>query len=535
MSNRDSQHLPVKSIRWWPMFLIGAIDCGMFFVIQVRGWSLIRPGIDIQFFIGLVNLAVYVWVRTWSNLRIRIQAGTIVFLLAAQAALLVTLRLDGFSGDGRLVLKWRCTPTPEERFAEFSTETISDLSHANLEKTFDTDSPGFRGDDRDGVYRVPGLQFDWQSNSPRELWRHPVGRGWSSFAVVGGFCVTQEQRENQEAVVCYELRTGNEVWCHLDTARFDEYTSGPGPRATPTIHEGRVYTFGATGVLNCLYGSTGSVVWTRQIGQDVSPSLFGDASSPLVFGQRLFVTPGGAAGSLVALDCLTGDLLWSNGSRKPGYSSPHLLLTQNIAQVLVFDAVGLHGHDTGTGDTLWSFPWGDNSDEQVNVGQPALVPKLVPDNQIELETREVLISSGYGRGSALLSVVGDSSGEWTAHEIWTSKALKCKFSSVVIRGNYAYGLDEGILCCIALEDGTRRWKNGRYGYGQLLLVNDCLLIQVESGSIAIVKADPRSFEEIATLKALNDRTWNQPVISGRHLLVRNDREAACFELPVFPP
>ncbi|MEJ7592577.1 MAG: hypothetical protein WKF77_13575 [Planctomycetaceae bacterium] len=134
----------------------------------------------------------------------------------------------------------------------------------------------------------------------------------------------------------------------------------------------------------------------------------------------------------------------------------------------------------------------------------------------------------------MLSIARDSSGEWKAQELWTSKALKSKFSSVVIRDNHAYGLDDGILCCIALEDGTRRWKNGRYGFGQLILVNDCLIIQAESGSLAIVKADPHSFLEIDTLKALNDRTWNQPVISGRHLLVRNDREAACFELPVLP-
>ncbi|MEJ7592578.1 MAG: PQQ-binding-like beta-propeller repeat protein [Planctomycetaceae bacterium] len=368
MSDRDSQHSPVRSIRCWPMFLIALIGCGIFFVVQVRGWSLIRPGIDIQIFVGLFNLAVYIWVRAWSNLRRRAQISAIVFLLIAQAILLVMLRLDGFAGDGRIVVQWRWTPTPEERLAEFSTRTTSDLSRANLAQTFDTDSPGFRGADRAGLYGVPVLQLDWQSHPPRELWRHPVGRGWSSFAVVGAYCVTQEQRENLEAVVCYELGTGNEVWCHLDATRFEEYTSGPGPRATPTMYEGRVYTYGATGTLNCLDGSTGSVVWTRQIGPDVSPSLFGDVSSPLVYGQRVFVSPGGAAGSLVALDCLTGDLLWSEGSRKPGYSSPHLFLRQNMAQVLVFDAIGLHGHDAATGATRWSFPWGDNSDEQVNVG-----------------------------------------------------------------------------------------------------------------------------------------------------------------------
>jgi outer membrane protein assembly factor BamB len=201
-------------------------------------------------------------------------------------------------------------------------------------------------------------------------------------------------------------------------------------------------------------------------------------------------------------------------------------------QILVFGAAGLSGYDAVTGYALWNFLWGDNSDERVNVCQPAIIDSHAGKSQPGVESHELLISSGYGRGSALISVARNSASEWTATEVWHAKTLKSKFSSVVVHDRHAYGLDDGILTCISLADGTRRWKQGRYGHGQLILVNDMLLIQTESGRIVLVKAEPRAFIEIAALDALSDRTWNHPVLAGRYLLVRNDREAVCYLLPI---
>lgn len=530
MAARLPSDAPPSSVRWWPLLLIFIAGGGMLYAVQIAGWRISRPGRDAIILAGVINLALYVWVRAWSRLQHSAQINTVVLVVAIQAAFALMLRVDGFTGDGRMILKWRWTPTPEQRLADFSSKTTERDSHANLAKTFKTDSPSFRGSDRSGRYRAQELDLNWSGRSPRELWRHPVGRGWSSFAVVGEFCVTQEQRDNFEAVVCYELRTGREVWQHLDRALFDEITGGVGPRATPTVHEGRVYTFGATGILNCLDGATGHAVWTRRIATGASLPLFGYANSPLIHGRHVFVTPGGKAGSLVAVDRLTGKVVWVRGSRKGGYSSPHLLPSREEDQILVFDATGLHGHAASTGDTRWSFAWGDNSDDQVNVCQPAIIP--AGNRRKGIEAYHLLISSGYGRGCGLIEVARSSSGEWTAREVWRAKTLKSKFSCVVVYGSYAYGLDEGILTCISLADGARRWKQGRYGYGQLVLVNDLLLIQAESGRVALVRADPLAFKEVAVLDALSDRTWSHPVVAGRHLLVRSDREAACYELPV---
>lgn len=529
MSSSSFRDGPPARVRWWPLVPITLIGGGFLYAVQVEGFSIIRPARDFTIIVGLINLFVYLWVRVWSGLKKSNQIATVVFVIAVQSLLVLLFRFDEFAGDGRILFRWRWIPTPEQRLAEFSSKADEHVLVVNLTETLETDSPSFRGNDRTGRYLVPELDLNWNQQAPRERWRHPVGRGWSSFAVVGEVCITQEQRNSCEAVVCYELRTGAEVWQHLDETRFEEVTSGPGPRATPTIHAGKVYSFGATGILNCLDGTNGRVIWSREIARGPTP-LFGYSSSPLIHGGLVFITPGGEAGSIVAVHADSGKVAWSRDSRKAGYGSPHLFPTKDEEQVLVFDATGLHGYDAILGARRWTFPWGDNSDDQVNVCQPVILPLGIEAVVDGTETHQLLISSGYGRGSALISVSRTSSGEWTANTIWQAKSLKSKFSDVIVRDGHAYGLDEGILTCISLTDGTRRWKSGRYGYGQLILVNQTLLIQSESGRIVLVQANPDKFAEVATLDALRERTWNQPVIAGPFLLVRSDREAACFEL-----
>ena len=186
---------------------------------------------------------------------------------------------------------------------------------------------------------------------------------------------------------------------------------------------------------------------------------------------------------------------------------------------MLFDATGLHAYHPETGIRQWSYDWGDGSDEQVNVCQPAAINE-----------QEILISSGYGRGSALIDVVESDHGIWSVKTQWKSKRLRSKFASIVIKDGFAYGLDEGILACIDLSNGERRWKRGRLGHGQLLLCNDALIIQCESGEIALVRADPDTYQLIRQIKCFNDRSWNYPILVGNRLLCRNDREAVCFEI-----
>lgn len=338
--------------------------------------------------------------------------------------------------------------------------------------------------------------------------------------------MTQEQRGGFEAVVCYELRTGHEVWEHRDLACFDEVTGGKGPRATPAIQEGRVFSLGATGILNCLDGRSGRPIWSRNILADSNTAnrLFGMAGSPLLLNGLVIVSPGGEGSSLVAYDCQSGERVWRGGDVDASYSSPHFAAFQT-PQILNFNADGLFAHEAQSGRVLWSHAWISNPAERNNVCQPVPLPS--GDGQSD---EQVFISSGYGKGCALLDVPQNGQ-DFAVRERWRNQNLKAKFSSVVRRGDHIYGLDDRILVCIDLASGDRCWKGGRYGYGQLVLVDDLLLVQAESGEVAVVEASISRHRELGRFAALSDRTWNHPVVAGNLLLVRNDREVACYELP----
>ncbi|MEX2026621.1 MAG: PQQ-binding-like beta-propeller repeat protein [Pirellulaceae bacterium] len=485
------------------------------------------PSRDFLIVLGVTQVLFYVWVRGFSRLSLARQIVTLAVFFSLQACLCFSVRLDGFAGDGRPIWTWWWTPTPHESFVE-SPRKRANPQKIDLRQSSAADYPGFRGRDRTGRAEPVLLSTDWKKFPPRQLWKQPIGSGWSSFAVVGDYCVTQEQREEYETTVCYELKTGREVWSHSDRAHFFEHTSGDGPRATPTIAGGRVYALGATGILNCLDGSSGKRLWAVNVLTDnkLDNRIFGMTGSPLVVGGMVIVSPGGRGSSLVAYDAGTGKPIWKGGDADASYSSPQLAELCDSREVLSFNAEGLFAHDLAGGHVLWSVPWVSNPAERNNVCQPVAIPG--PDGS---QTDWVFLSSGYGMGSAVLEInrLGD---RFSVRERWRNQLLKAKFSSVVVRNGHVYGLDNAILTCIEFSTGRRCWKGGHYGYGQLILVGSLLLVQLESGQVALVDASPETFRERARFTALDGRTWNHPVIAGRYLLVRNDRQAACYELPL---
>lgn len=528
-SHQTATKLHVTIVRCWPAAIVLLTGFGLLCVIQFTDVSITgKPTTDIISIIVATELAAYISIRVFSRINLSRQAAAISLLCGLQFCLYLSIRIDGFMGDGRPNLAWSWTPTAEEQMkaaeARWSTAGTVESATADLAATTPFDSPAFRGPNRNGIVSGPGLSRDW-SRPPRLLWRHPVGRGWSSFAVVGDYCVTQEQRGVFESVVCYELRTGREVWKHQDRACFDEVTGGKGPRATPAVHEGNVFSLGATGILNCLDGRSGQRIWSTNILADshAENRIFGMAGSPLVLNGLVVVSPGGNPGSLVAYDHQSGKQIWRGGDVEASYSSPHYAAFQT-PQILNFNADGLFAHEAQSGRVLWSYPWVSNPAERNNVCQPVPLPGA--DGQVD----RVFISSGYGQGCAMLVVV-QSERQFAVQKIWSNRNLKAKFSSVVMRGDHIYGLDGRILVCIDVKTGNRCWKGGRYGYGQLILVNDLLLVQAESGDVVLVEASPLEHRELGNFAALADRTWNHPVVSGNLLLVRNDREAACYELP----
>ena len=490
-----------------------------------------RPSADLHYIVWATEACLICWLMRFSRVDSVLRTKLMFLLFVIQCVAYLTVRIDGFTGGGHAILAFRWTATPDELFQAAPETTISATKIEALKtSTSSSNYPAFRGANRDGIVQGPDLSnADWDARPPREIWRRTVGVGWSSFAVSGDICVTQEQRGSQEAVVGYEVTTGKQIWVHNDDEYFREITGGNGPRATPAIDSGRVFAFGATGLLNCLNAVDGSTFWQVDVLEDCQTEnrLFGMSGSPLVIDSDtdkcVVVCPGGNNASVVAYDVITGQRMWSGGSAPASYSSPHLAKLCGVRQILNFNADGLFAHDADSGNVLWKQSWISNPAERNNVCQPVLL------TQGTMSTARVFLSSGYGKGAALLKIQR-SRDAFSVSTIWANRNLKAKFTSVVLHDGFLYGLDERILTCIDAATGDRRWKRGRYGYGQLLLIRDTLLIQAENGDVCLVRADPGKHHEITRFQALADRTWNHPVVARRFLLTRNDREAVCFDL-----
>ncbi len=358
------------------------------------------------------------------------------------------------------------------------------------------------------------IETDWSASPPVELWRRPIGPGCSSFAVRGALLYTQEQRGDDEIVSCYKVTTGEPVWSHRDAARFWDSHAGAGPRSTPTLSDDRVYTFGATGFLNVLDASDGAVVWSRNVASDTDVKLpgWGFTSSPLVVDDVVIVA---VAGTLVAYDLTTGDPRWFGPDGGTGYSSPHLLTIDGVAQILLMSGVGATCVAPADGTLLWELSW--PQDDRI------LQPSMTADG-------DVLLNTGGGKGMRRVTVANGPDG-WTIKERWTSVQLKSYFNDFVVHKGHAFGFDGPSLGCIDIENGKRKWKGGRYG-GQLILLadQDLLLVLSEKGEVALVAAVPDRLTELARFPAIEGKTWNHPVLIGDILLVRNTQEMVAFRL-----
>jgi outer membrane protein assembly factor BamB len=350
-----------------------------------------------------------------------------------------------------------------------------------------------------------------------------VGAAWSGFAVVGQFAVTQEQRGEAECIVAYQLTTGRELWRHRAAARFDTTIAGVGPRATPTIAGNRVLTFGATGLLSCLDLTTGRCLWTHDVLKITGSKLpdWGTTSSPLLVNGLVIVHGGEDAGhSLHAFRVADGSLAWSAAAVDPSYAAPLFVELAGVPQVLAFNHGLITAHDPTNGAPLWSRPWGNGN--------------VVCSSPVVVSGNRVLFSSGYGYGAELFAVTNQA-GRLSAARLWKSPRLKSKFGHVFLRDGCAMGLDDGMFAAIDLADGSLRWKEGRYGHGQGLVVGELYLLMAESGELALLRPTRDAPNELARFRVFHAKTWNPIAMVDDLLLVRNDQEAACLRLALVQP
>jgi len=449
----------------------------------------------------------------------------IAVLLASFGWTLV--RTDGVTGTMDAAYAWRFSATAEEQFLTSDVSALpagAAIESSGIEAFEVAAWPGFRGAARDSVLTGVTVDPDWSASPPTEIWRRPVGPGWGSFMLVGNRLCTQEQREEDEVVICYDAATGDPIWSYAYAARFWEALGGAGPRATPTYHEGRLYTLGATGILNCLDAFGGEPVWTRNIAKDSGAPIpdWGFASSPLVVDDLVIVHAAGApeGRAVVAYDLATGEPRWFGQAGGPSYSSPHLTTIDGVRQIVMLTGDGAFGLVVESGDLLWKHDW-----PMGGGGSRVVQPVILDDGGI-------LIGTSFGVGTRRITPSMDASESWTVQEGWTSRGLKPYYNDLVVHNGAAYGFDGNILAAIDLESGERVWKGGRYGNGQLLLLpdQDLLLVLSEKGELALVTASTAGFKEIARVKVLEGKTWNHPIVVDGVAYLRNAEEAAAFQL-----
>jgi len=384
----------------------------------------------------------------------------------------------------------------------------------------------FRGPNRDGHYTERPILTNWPAGGLKKLWSQPIGGGYASFVVADGRAFTIEQRRENESVTAYDLATGRALWAHTYAAKFSESMGGEGPRATPTYHEGRVYSLGAQGEFACLDAATGTLNWRKNVLDEAHAKClyFGMSTSPLIVDDTVIVLSGEPPPPMkdvtnktaLAYHKATGERLWSALDDKQAYTSAMLVMLAGQRQLLIVAAKRIVGLKPEDGALLWEIPWQVQYDNAI--AQPVIVG-----------TNRFVVSAGYGGGAMLVEISGTGSG-FSARQVWKNQNLKNKFNSSLFWDGFVYGLDEGILTCIDAATGRRQWKDGRYGYGQLLLAGEHLVVLSGEGELILVRANPEKLEELARFQAIRGKTWNHPAIADGKVLVRNAVEMACFEI-----
>lgn len=460
---------------------------------------------------------------------------TALTVLAVLVALAVCFRVESVRGDLIPQFRLRWTKAHDRELAPISVAA----KEVNLKKTSPQDFPQFLGPHR-SLYMVGrNLSTDWSKNPPKKLWSRPIGAGWSAFSAINGFAVTQEQRGDEELVTCYDIKTGEIAWTNVVKARHETTLGYVGPRGTPTIHRGDVYTQGATGILQRIDGATGKTIWQKDLiaeaksdsKQEAETIAWGRSASPLINENLVIVPLGGPKEgkkfSLAAFDIETGEKKWEAGDRQPSYASPKYVSIHDVRMILSVNEDNVSAHVPSTGKILWEHPWPGKSTGDANCSEPMVI-----------NSDSVMLSKGYGQGSMLVRLIpeGDSNEKFKSEVVWTNnRALRTKLTNPCVDDDFAFALSDGILQCVNARSGDIEWKaRKRFGNGQVLGYDRSLLIQSESGEITLAELNAERYNELGAFQGLNPNSgpcWNNMCLYGNLLLLRNSQEAACWELP----
>jgi outer membrane protein assembly factor BamB len=382
------------------------------------------------------------------------------------------------------------------------------------------DWPQWRGPNRDGI--VPGVTVPAQwPKTLKEEWKVTVGEGVSS-PVVGGnrIYLLTRQKPDEEVVLCLDLAGGREIWRDAYPApyRLGAPAQGyEGPRSTPAVADGRVFTFGISGILSCLDARTGKVHWrkdfTRQYPHGTAPG-WGTSASPLVAAGLCIIHVGGPdIGALTAFDAATGDVKWTFAGDCPAYGSPILVDLAGQRQVVTLTLNYFLGVSAATGKLLWKLPCREIHSEN------CLTPILYKDLLIYAGRKEPPRAIRLEKGPAGL----------TPREVWRAEGVTLYMTTPVLAGDWLIGLSNhefGAFFCLEAGTGKMHWKSdGRLG-GQASILNagSAWLVLTMRGQLVVVKPSGKGYEPIAEYHVTDSRTEAHPVFLGNLILIR-DRDS----------
>ena len=527
--------LPTRRRRWWMPIVAIAIPVVMFFVVRICFEYELVPDAQMPlataffFSLPLALLILAIWWLFLSGFGWATKLFVVLLAVALPFGFTRIVRHVEFTGrmTPRFNFIWEHDPDEDfEHHLQATATTSTDGMPPITLAIGATDFARYRGPNGDGVTQSGPLAPDWTTLATKALWRQKCGGGYSGFAVAGNVAVTLEQRRQEEAVVCYDRATGKQRWQFTHPALFKQTPNmgGNGPRSTPTIADGDVYSLGAMGDFVCLDGATGKPRWQVNIlkDNDAQNVMWGMTGSPLIVGGNVIVNPGvnpanNVGKAVAAYDRKTGAKVWAAGDKPAGYSSPQLAKLAGIDVILLFDGGGLVALNPENGKEEWRHEWKTFSD--MNIVQPLV-----------LSGDRVFISSESANGGVMLKLDRNRNG-WVKSELWQNRNLYSRFANPVAHEGHIYGLCNGALTCVDDKTGKRLWKDGEYGSGQLLLAGDVLIVCSEAGDIATVAADPTGYRELGRQTVFTQKTWNTPALAGNQLFVRNHYEMACLELP----
>ena len=377
----------------------------------------------------------------------------------------------------------------------------------------------WRGPNRDGHSDETGLLKEWPPKGPPQVWRTTgAGTGFASFSASGGKLFTLGARGNVEYVIAFDAASGKRVWETPNGQRFRN-EMGDGPRSTPTIEGPRLYAFGGTGELSCLDTATGTKIWSVNVVQQFGGTTpyWGYSESPLIVGDRIVLNAGGRKASIVAVNKADGKTIWQNHNDAAGYSSPMLLRTGSLQQVVFFTGQRALAVDPRDGRLLWSYNRASNN--TANIATP-----IVRGNR-------VFFSSDYGTGAALLDVKA-AGNVASAEEVYFTREMRNHHASSVVVGDYIYGFSSSILTALKFDTGDLAWRNRSVGKGSLIYADERLYLYSEQGVVGLADASPTEYRERGrfSIQQTGPPTWSHPIITNGRLIIRDQDNVYAYDI-----